>query len=294
MEKRLGRGLAALLGDAEKLANSREGRVDIEQVVPNNEQPRKSFDDTKIDELAGSISLYGLLQPIVVRRKDNIYEIVAGERRWRAAKRAGLKEIPVHVVDCEPSEINALALIENLQRTDLNPIEEAEAMKNLMINCECRQEDIAVILSKSRSYVGNVMRLLHLPERVRELIRTGKLSVGHAKCLAGLSNAEEVAGLAVEEGWNVRQLEKAMKDIRGGGAPEVESVEAKPVYTSTGTLIDPNQDHEAMDIAIRITEALQIETKLKITRKGGVLTLICKSGEELETLIRKLTTPAAE
>ena len=174
MEDKLGRGLSALLG--ENIASNQEeklvsNKVDINLVFPNKNQPRKMFDADKLRELADSIVLHGVLQPLAVRRKDNGYEIIAGERRWRASKLAGLKEIPVYIVDCDDSNVMTLALIENLQRSDLNPIEEAEAMRNLMITCECRQEDLGTMLSKSRSYVANALRLLSLPPRVRELIR---------------------------------------------------------------------------------------------------------------------------
>ena len=171
MEDRLGRGLSALLGDSEIESQSNSistNMVDINLIYPNENQPRKMFDESKINELANSISLHGILQPLAVRRKENRYEIVAGERRWRASKIAGLKEIPVYIVDCDDTQTMTLALIENLQRTDLNPIEEAEAMKNLLELCECRQEDLGTMLSKSRSYVSNALRLLTLPPHVRE------------------------------------------------------------------------------------------------------------------------------
>ena len=294
MEEKLGRGLSALLGDLEETPaenSANVNKVDIEKIFPNVDQPRKLFDEEKLKELAGSISLHGVLQPIAVRKKDDGYEIVAGERRWRAAKIAGLKEVPIHIVDCDNSDLMALALIENLQRTDLNPIEEAEAMRNLMLTCECRQEDLGVLLSKSRSYVANALRLLALPERVRELIRSGRLTAGHGRHLIGVKNAEEVAGIAAQEGWNVRQLEQAMKDLKVEGKPvDVEQVAAHHAQTGAGTPIDTAADPESMDIAIRVAEALKVETKLKVTKKGGVFTLICKSCEELEELVEKLVS----
>lgn len=293
MEDKLGRGLSALLGDNvedpknEQLVSS---KVDIDLVFPNENQPRKMFDEAKLRELAGSISLHGVLQPLAVRRKNNGYEIIAGERRWRASKLAGLKEIPVYIIDCDDTNIMALALIENLQRSDLNPIEEAEAMRNLMITCECRQEDLATMLSKSRSYVTNALRLLSLPDRVRELIRDGRLTAGHARNLIGVQNAEEVADLAVENNWNVRQLEMAMKDIRAGSLISEMPIRGSGSKTSVGTPIDVSADNESIDIAVRVAEALKVETKLKVTRRGGVFTLICKSCEELEELVEKLVS----
>jgi ParB family chromosome partitioning protein len=294
MEQKLGRGLSALLEDVDvvtqKSSNTAENKVSIDLLHPNEEQPRKFFDEGKIDELASSISLHGVLQPIAVRKNGEKYEIIAGERRWRAARIAGLHEVPVHVIDCDDSaKIMALALIENLQRADLNPIEEAEAMRALMLRCGCRQEDLAVMLCKSRSYIGNALRLLSLPERVRELIRTGRLSAGHGRCLIGAQNADEIAGIAAQENWNVRQLESTMKDLKSGNlSSNFSKIGARTAYTDSGTPIDPNMDSETMDIAIRVADAIGIETKLKRTRRGGVFTIVCKSCEELETLVEKL------
>ncbi|MDR0942344.1 MAG: ParB/RepB/Spo0J family partition protein [Holosporales bacterium] len=295
MEQKLGRGLSALLGDQneeESHVSIGNGKLDINLIAPNEEQPRKYFDAEKLKELAGSISLHGVLQPIAVRKKGDKYEIVAGERRWRASKIAGLTEVPVYILNCQDSETMTLALIENLQRADLNPIEEAEAMRHLMLSCECRQEDLAVMLCKSRSYIGNALRLLSLPERVRELIRVGRLTAGHGRCLIGVQNAEEIAGIAAQEGWNVRQLESSMKDLRAGDKtiPSVDGIAARPVSTKFGTPIDTHQAPEAVEIAVRVAEALKIETKLKVTKKGGVFTLICKSCEELEELVEKLVS----
>ena len=291
MEQKLGRGLSALLGENEASSSSSgmiSNKIDIDLIIPNENQPRKVFDDDKLRELSGSIALHGVLQPLAVRKKGDKYEIVAGERRWRASKMAGLREVPVYIVDCDDRNIMTLALIENLQRADLNPIEEAEAMKSLMITCECRQEDLATMLAKSRSYVANALRLLSLPPRVRELIREGRLSAGHARSLMGIGNAEEVADLAVQNNWNVRQLEMAVKDLKSGASPNPMEVAREYPKTSSGTPIDISADPEAMDLAIRVAEALKVETKLKITRRGGVFTLICKTAEELEELVNKL------
>ncbi|MDR2667167.1 MAG: ParB/RepB/Spo0J family partition protein [Holosporales bacterium] len=294
MEQKLGRGLSALLEEADSMTiTSSEvtaNKVNIDSLCPNEGQPRKFFDEEKIDELANSISLHGVLQPIAVRKNGEQYEIIAGERRWRAAKIAGLREVPIHIIDCDDgAKIMALALIENLQRADLNPIEEAEAMRALMLKCDCRQEDLAVMLCKSRSYIGNALRLLSLPERVRELIRVGRLTAGHGRCLIGVQNAEEIAGIAAQENWNVRQLESTMKDLKSGHvSSSFGEIGARTAYTGSGTPIDPNMDPETMDIAIRVAEAIGVETKLKRTRRGGVFTLVCNSCEELEALVEKL------
>ena len=296
MEEKLGRGLSALLGNINEKADSsmknieEVSKVKVELIFPNGNQPRRNFDESKLRELADSIALHGVLQPLAVRRRENGYEIIAGERRWRASKLAGLKEVPVHILECDDTQIMTLALIENLQRSDLNPIEEAEAMKNLMMMCECRQEDLGAMLSKSRSYVSNALRLLSLPEQVRELIRNGRLTPGHARSLIGIGNAEEVANLAVANNWNVRQLEAAMKDLKAGASISEIPIRGSDPRTSAGTPIDIGANQEAIDIAVRVAEALKVETKLKITRKGGVFTLTCKSCEELEKLVEKLLT----
>ena len=290
MDQKLGRGLSALLGGGEESqiqGGYSSNKISIDLIFPNKDQPRKDFDQEKLKELAESIKQHGVLQPIAVREVDGRYEIIAGERRWRASKLAGLTEMPVYIMDCDNSGIMTLALIENLQRADLNAIEEAEALSDLMYVSNCRQEDLGRLISKSRTYITNSLRLLSLPASVRDLIRNGKLTSGHGKVLVGVPNAEEIAEIAVNEGLTVRQLENSMKDLRAGSNPF--SYEGpRAAAASSGTPIDLQSDPEAIDIAIRVADALKVETKLKITRKGGVLTLTCKSCEELESLIEKL------
>lgn len=294
MEQKLGRGLSALLGESEETQvqnKTYSNMINIDLIFPNIAQPRKNFDEEKLKELSNSILIHGVLQPITVREADGKYEIIAGERRWRAAKLAGLTEIPVHIIKCDSVEKMTLALIENLQRTDLNPIEEAEALQNLMTLSDCKQNDLGYLVSKSRSYITNSLRLLALPEKVRELIRMGKLTAGHGKILSGVSNAEEIAELSINQGLTVRQLENSLRDLRAGGTiTSYNSPSTSTPLTKSGTPIDMQSDPESMDIAIRVAEALNVETKLKITRKGGVFTLICKSCEELESLVEKLVS----
>lgn len=289
MEQRLGRGLSALLGETESInsENSPVSKVNIDLIMPNENQPRKHFDEEKLHELAESIKLHGILQPIAVRQVGDKYEIIAGERRWRASKMAGLSEIPVYFVSCDNNELMTLALIENLQRTDLNAIEEAEALKSLMELCDCSQNELGNLISKSRSYITNSLRLLSLPDKVRTYIREGKLSAGHGKILVGMPNAEQLAEMAISKALTVRQLENTLRELKVmGTSPTFDSV-VKPM-TRAGTPIDMNADPETIDIAVRVAEALHVETKLKITKRGGVFTLICKSCEELESLVEKL------
>jgi ParB family chromosome partitioning protein len=283
MDKKLGRGLAALLGGEEANDATYMTSISIKLLVPNENQPRKTFNEDKLTELAASIKSHGVLQPVVVRKVDGSekYEIIAGERRWRAAQIAKLQEIPVSIVKCEDSDILAMSIIENIQRADLNPMEEAEAIQTLITDCACTQEELGTILGKSRSYIGNALRMLYLPDSVKRLVSVGLLSNGHAKCLIGVENAEEIAKAAVKRMMNVRQVENMVKLSRGGAEKQGQA-------GAGGTKIDKSVDQESIDIAGRVSDALQVEARLKITRKGGVFTLVCKSCEELEELVERL------
>ena len=224
---RLWRGLAALIGDvgAETPAHERarsQRRLAVEQLKPNPRNPRRMFADAELDELAASVRERGIIQPIVVRhaRAGEGYEIIAGERRWRAAQRAGLHDVPVVTLDVSDGEALELAIIENVQRTDLNPLEEAAGYRTLATEYHHGQDDIAKIVGKSRSHVANSMRLLKLPEPVKALINAGKLSAGHARALMGLPNAEALAQEAVEKSLSVRQIEaRAQEHAQASGRP---------------------------------------------------------------------------
>ena len=188
----------------------------VSSIEPNRNQPRKNFDKAELEELTDSIKRYGVIQPLVVQKKNDYYEIIAGERRWRAAKLAKLKEVPVVIKEYEPQEASEIALIENLQRSDLNPIEEAKAYKNLIEEYDLRQEDVATRLSKSRSAITNSMRLLNLSEKVQAMIEEGGLQMGHARALLGLENEdlqEKTAKTVVDKGLSVRETEKLVKNI---------------------------------------------------------------------------------
>ena len=201
--KGLGKGLGSLLGDTANLGKNQEAAgeeqvVKIRLVEPNRNQPRKIFDETELQELADSILRYGVIQPLLVRDIDGHYEIIAGERRWRAAKLAGLKEIPVIVRDYSEQEAAEVSLIENIQRKDLSPIEEAQAYQKLIEEYGMTQEELSETLSKSRTVITNAMRLLKLPEPVRDMVAAGTLSTGHAKVLLGLENEEDLKKAAAE------------------------------------------------------------------------------------------------
>ena len=212
----LGRGLGALLGEtagevSPQLSSTQNLRdLAIDEVVPNPDQPRKTFDDDELDELADSIRQNGIIQPIIVREKDGAYQIVAGERRYQAARRAGLDRVPVVVREVADGELLQIALIENLQRSDLNPLEEAQGYRDLIAQHSFTQEDLGKVLSKSRSAISNAMRLLDLPEDVQDLVRDGLLSAGHARAILSVEGDEDRSALArkvVKDGLSVRQTE---------------------------------------------------------------------------------------
>ena len=221
MQKGLGKGLGALLGDTSPLSQPGESggvtMLPIAKVESYRKQPRKQFDDEALQDLAESIRIHGIIQPLTVRRlSSGYYQIIAGERRWRAARLAGLSEVPVLVIEADDRKAMELALIENLQREDLNPIEEAEGYKVLMEDYNLTQEEAAERVGKSRSNVANVLRLLNLSAPVRALLSEGKLSAGHARALLGLKGgAQEKAARAVVEGdLSVRQTEALVKKLQ--------------------------------------------------------------------------------
>lgn len=214
----LGKGLGALLGDAALRTDTSENlqSLPISQVECNADQPRKRFDDTALDELADSIREHGILQPLTVRRLGTgYYQIVAGERRWRAARLAGLTEVPAIVIEADDRKATELALIENLQREDLDPLEEAEGYKKLMDSYHMTQEDVANRVGKSRSAVANALRLLGLCPEVRALVEVGKLSGGHARALLPLNATQQkkAAQTVIDESLSVRQTEALVKKL---------------------------------------------------------------------------------
>ncbi len=226
--KGLGRGIASLIPvrqESVPITSEVESSiisgglfsVPIESIIPNPYQPRKFFDEEKIEELAASIREKGVLQPLIVTHKENQYEIISGERRFRAAKLIGLTEIPVIIRDAEPKEVLELAIIENVQREDLDPIEEASAYQELVEQFGYTQEEVALKVGKDRATVSNTLRLMKLPTKVKELLQSGRLSEGHARALLGMPEIEKqiyFAGRVVEEGWSVRELELRIKSKR--------------------------------------------------------------------------------
>ncbi|MCI1931751.1 MAG: ParB/RepB/Spo0J family partition protein [Clostridia bacterium] len=213
-----GKGLDALfeseMASEPAFSKDKVVMIDINQIEPNKNQPRKQFQEESLEELASSIKQYGVIQPVVVKKNDDCYEIVAGERRWRASKIAGLTEIPSIIKDYEDKQLFEIALAENLQREDLNPMEEASGYKKLCDDFNLSQEELAAKVGKSRSAVANVLRLLNLDERVQELVRCGKLSAGHARTLLSITDGDtqfEFAERIIEEEMSVRQAEDTIK-----------------------------------------------------------------------------------
>lgn len=211
----------------------------VSDIEPNRDQPRKKFDKESLEELAESIKQFGIIQPIVVQKKDDYYEIIAGERRWRAAKLAKVKEVPVIIKEYTKQEVMEIALIENIQRKDLNPIEEALAYKSLIDECHLKQEELAKRVSKSRTAIANSLRLLKLTDEVQEMLISEELSMGHARALLGLDQEDlqlEAAKNVVEKGLSVRDTEKLVKSIlnpKQAKLPIPSSEEA--VYTTIAT-----------------------------------------------------------
>ena len=212
IKKGLGRGLSSLIGETKEV--SQKNNLPISDLVPNKYQPRKIFDEVNLDDLTNSIKENGMIQPIIVRKSNydkSKFEIIAGERRWLAAQRAGLHNVPVVVTEADDLKSLEFAIIENVQRHDLNPLEEAQGYKRLINEFSYDQEKVSKFIGKSRSYIANSLRILTLPEDVINLIETQKISAGHAKILVGLNNASFVANKIIENKFSVRQTENFVK-----------------------------------------------------------------------------------
>ncbi len=283
---RLGRGLAALIGDVgdESPVDRPRGqrRLPTGSLRPNARNPRREFPNTELDELAASLRERGIIQPIVVRAARGVadgYEIVAGERRWRAAQRAGLHEVPVVVIEATDAEALQLAIIENVQRADLNPLEEAEGYRALMDEFANSQEDIARIVGKSRSYVANTLRLLKLPEAVKAYIHSGKLTAGHARMLVGEPNADALAEEIVARELNVRQVE-AMARERVQKSGKIAS--GRKARGSTAKTAD------MLAFEKRVSDATGLVVSIDHHDDHGTLTIRYRSLEQLDDLVQRL------
>jgi ParB family chromosome partitioning protein len=285
--RRLGRGLAALIGDVgEENAPVEQGRkprrAPIENLKANPRNPRRAFSDAELDELTTSIRERGIIQPIVVRQVENDgYEIIAGERRWRAAQRAGLHDVPIAIVDATDAQSLEFAIIENVQRTDLNPIEEASGYVALMEQCNHTQDEVAQIVGKSRPYIANTVRLLKLSEPVKQLVRQGKLSAGHARLLVGQPNAEEIAHEIIDKGWSVRQVEQEMREDGARQAADVRRDLRGPIKPS-------GKDANARALERRLSDSLGLEVTVDHRGEGGTLHIKYTDLDQLDVVLRKL------
>lgn len=287
MNKNLGRGLNALLGDGDEPDEQNQQGIKtilLSDLEPSPFQPRRMFDEEAINDLVESIKTKGVIQPLIVRIKNGFqdkYEIVGGERRWRASQMAGLKEVPVLIKEFTDKEALEVALIENLQRQDLNPLEEAEGYRRLMEEFSNTQEELAKSVGKSRSHVANTMRLLALPEKVKGMLEKGKLTPGHARALLTAKEPEILAEMIVSKGLNVRQTEKLAQ----------EKIEKK-----TPRLIAKKSDkQEECDIlAEDLTRILGIPVSIKIKPRGGDIIISYETLEQLDMIIRRLSAKKEE
>jgi ParB family chromosome partitioning protein len=284
---RLGRGLAALIGDvAGETSQERprgQRRLPTGALRPNARNPRRVFSNAELDELVASLRERGIIQPIIarpVRGAAEAYEIIAGERRWRAAQRAGLHEVPVVVIEATDAEALQIAIIENVQRADLNPLEEADGYRALMDEFGNSQDEIAKIIGKSRSHVANTLRLLKLPETVKAYIHAGKLSAGHARMLVGQPNAEELAEEIVARGLNVRQVEAMAREVGGKTAKS----------RANGRKSHERAEKNANLIALekRISDALGLVVSIDHRERGGVLSIRYRNLDQLDDVLRRL------
>ncbi len=293
-KKGLGKGLDSMIPDRsdkvkentetkDMLNVSRETLISINEIEPNKSQPRKHFDEDSIHELADSIKQHGIIQPLIVQKKDKYYEIIAGERRWRAAKLAGLKEIPVIVKNYSSQEIVEIALIENIQREDLNPIEEALAYQNLIKEFNLKQDEVAEKVSKSRTTITNVMRLLKLDSRVQQMLIDDMISGGHARALLGIEDGElqyQAAMKVFDEKLSVRETEKLVKKILKG----VEEVKNEVAISKENLAV-------YRDIEEKIKKIMG--TKVSIKKKddnNGKIEIEYYSVEELERILELFET----
>ena len=283
---RLGRGLAALIGDVgtetpthERTRSQR--RVPIEHIKHNPRNPRRIFADEELEELAASVRERGIIQPIVVRhaRTGEGYEIIAGERRWRAAQRAGLHDVPVVVLDVSDGEALELAIIENVQRADLNPLEEAGGYQALVVEFKHSHDDIAKIVGKSRSHVTNTLRMLKLPDAVKALINDGKVSAGHARALMNAPDPEALALEVVEKNLSVRGVEALMQERAqaSGRRPQVKPRKARRA-----------KDADTVALEKRVTDELGLVVAIDHHGAGGVVRIRYRTLEQLDEVVRRL------
>ena len=270
IKKGLGRGLSSLIGETK--VETKTNKLPLNEIIPNKYQPRKNFDEENLDDLKNSIKERGVIQPIIVRKSnsDNSkYEIIAGERRWLAAQKAGLQDIPVVVTEADDLKSLEFAIVENVQRHDLNPLEEAQGYKRLIDEFSYDQEKVSKFIGKSRSYITNSLRLLNLPNNVLRFVEEKKITVGHAKILVGLENASYIAEKIIEKKLSVRQTENFVKIFK-----------KKP--GSTKLFKDPN----IRDLEQTIIDKIGLNVSIKNNKRNkGTITISYHDSEQLNKII---------
>ena len=270
IKKGLGRGLSSLIGESK--VESQTNQLQVSDLVPNKYQPRKIFDENSLEDLTNSIKERGILQPIIVRKSNDDkskFEIIAGERRWLAAQRAGIHEVPVVITEADDLKSLEFAIVENVQRHDLNPLEEALGYKKLIDDFNYDQEKVSKFIGKSRSYITNSLRLLTLPKNVIQLIEEQKLTAGHAKILVGLDNANFIANKIIEKKLSVRQAENFVK-----------------IFKLTKTNIKKNKNSNIIDLEKTITEKIGLNVNIKNNKKNkGSITFEYNDLDQLNKII---------
>ena len=267
--KGLGRGLSSLIGDNE--IKTEKNKISISSILPNKFQPRKNFDKERLSELTNSIKERGIIQPLIVRRskEQNKYELIAGERRWQAAQNAGLHEVPVVILKADNLKSLEFAIVENVQRKDLNPIEEAEGYQRLINEFHYDQEKVAKFIGKSRAHISNCLRLLTLPKKIIKYLENEKISQGHAKILVGLENSELIADKIINKKLSVRQTERLARLIRNKNIQKTKK--------------DPN----TLDVENQLSSKIGMRVFIQSNRnKSGTLTFEYKDFDQLDRLIK--------
>jgi len=273
LKKGLGRGLGALIDDVEDSQENGILNIKLNKIEPNTQQPRKYFNDEKLNQLAESIKQNGVIQPIIVKRENDIYRIIAGERRWRAARLAGIETIPAIIKDVSNKQIMAMALIENIQREDLNPIEEAEAYHRLMHDFSMTQEQLSQTVGKSRSTIANSVRLLILSDDVKKMVESGELSNGHGRTLLAIEDKElqyKLAQEIVEKNLSVRETEVLIKRIQANKKIKKENLENKEIY---------------LDIEDKLKNIFGTKVRLISNNKKGKIMIEYYSNDELDRIL---------
>ena len=270
IKKGLGRGLSSLIGETKVV--SKKNQLSVSDITPNKYQPRKNFDEDSLDDLTNSIKQRGILQPIIVRQSNNNnskFEIIAGERRWLAAQKAGLHEVPVVITEADDLKSLEFAIVENVQRSDLNPLEEAQGYKRLIDEFNYDQEKVSKFIGKSRSHITNTLRLLTLPDDIIKLVEAQKLSAGHAKILVGLNNASFVATKIIEKKLSVRQAENFVK-----------------IFKNKKTKLDSSKDTNIVALELSVSNKIGLNVEIKNNKRNkGKISFEYKDLDQLNRII---------